>query len=75
MAQGTIKKLVSDRGFGFILPEGEAATGKDLFFHRADVQGTGYDALREGGRVSYELGKDERKGTPKATQVVSVLNS
>ena len=75
MAQGTIKKLVSDRGFGFILPEGEAATGKDLFFHRVDVKGTGYDALREGERVTYEIGTDERRGTPKATQVLSVLNN
>lgn len=71
MAQGTIKKLVSDRGFGFILPEGEPATGKDLFFHRSDVQGTGYDALREGQRVTYALGTDERRGTPKAIQVQS----
>ena len=75
MAQGTIKKLVSDRGFGFILPEGETESGKDLFFHRTDVQGTGYDALREGERVTYELGKDERRGTPKATQVRSVVNN
>ena len=71
MAQGTIKKLVSDRGFGFILPDGQSATSKDLFFHRADVQGTGYDALREGQKVSYEIGTDERRGTPKATQVQS----
>ena len=72
MAQGTIKKLVSDRGFGFILPEGEASTGKDLFFHRADVQGTSYDALREGQQVTYQIGTDERRGTPKATQVQAV---
>ncbi len=69
---GTIKKLVSDRGFGFILPEGPGTNGKDLFFHRSDVQGSGYDALREGERVSYDLGKDERRGTPKATNVKSV---
>lgn len=75
MAQGTIKKLVSDRGFGFILPEEAQADGRDLFFHRADVQGTGYDALREGEKVTFELGTDERKGTTKATVVRSVLNS
>jgi len=69
MALGTIKKLVNDRGFGFILPEGESATGKDLFFHRKDVEGTSYDALNEGERVSYEIGTDERRGTPKATRV------
>ena len=51
MAQGTIKKLVSDRGFGFILPENEPGSGNDLFFHRVDVQGSGYDMLREGENV------------------------
>ncbi|MEA3137206.1 MAG: cold shock protein [Thermoplasmata archaeon] len=69
MPNGTIKKLVSDRGFGFILPEGAAPTGADLFFHRADVGGAGYDALREGQKATYEVGKDERRGTPKAIKV------
>ncbi len=69
MAQGTIKKLVSDRGFGFILPEGAAPMGKDLFFHRVDVQGVSYDELREGEQVSYDVGTDERRGTPKANNV------
>jgi cold shock protein len=69
MAEGTIKKLVTERGFGFILPEGEAANGKDLFFHQTDVEGTSYDSLREGARVTYELGTDQRRGTPKATRV------
>ena len=69
MAQGTVKKLVIDRGFGFILPAEEAANGKDLFFHRSDVQGAGYDSLREGEQVTYDLGTDERRGTPKAANV------
>jgi CspA family cold shock protein len=69
MPTGTVKKLVSDRGFGFILPEGAAPTGKDIFFHRADVGGSGYDALREGQKVTFEMGTDERRGTPKALKV------
>lgn len=72
MAQGTIKKLVSDRGFGFILPQETPATGKDLFFHRADVLDAGYDHLREGEQVEYDLGTDERRGTPKANNVRAV---
>ena len=71
MAQGTIKKLVIDRGFGFILPEGEPANGKDLFFHRTNVEGSGYDALREGALVTYEIGTDERRGTPIAVHVLA----
>ena len=69
MPSGTIKKLVSDRGFGFIQPEGQAPGGKDLFFHRADVGGAGYDSLREGQKVSFDLGTDERRGSPKALKV------
>lgn len=69
MPNGTIKKLVSDRGFGFILPEGQAPTGKDLFFHRADVAGNGFDSLRDGQKVTYDLATDERRGTPKAVRV------
>ena len=71
MPQGTVKKLVIDRGFGFILPDGAAPTGDDLFFHRSDVRGAGYDALREGQRVTYDLGRDDRRGTEKATNVTS----
>jgi cold shock protein len=71
MPTGTVKKLVSDRGFGFILPEGQAPTGKDLFFHRADVGGAGYDSLREGQKVTFEMGTDERRGSPKAIKVVA----
>jgi len=68
MAQGTIKKLVTERGFGFIVPEDET-DGKDLFFHQSDVEATSYDSLREGARVTYDLGTDQRRGTPKATHV------
>ena len=69
MPNGTVKKLVSDRGFGFILPEGQAPTGKDLFFHRADVVANGYDSLRDGQKVTFDLATDERRGTPKAVRV------
>lgn len=72
MAQGTIKKLVRDRGFGFILPEGVTGDGNDLFFHRTDVQASDYDSLREGQQVTYDITTDERRGTPKATHVQGV---
>lgn len=69
MSQGTIKKLFIDRGFGFIVPEGADSAQKDIFFHRSDVQSDGYDQLREGEPVAYEIGTDERRGTPKAINV------
>ncbi len=52
MAEGTIKKL-TDKGFGFISTGG----GDELFFHSSSVQGTSFDQLREGQRVSFEEGR------------------
>lgn len=56
MPQGKIKKLVTDRGFGFI--EGDRG---DLFFHHSEVQGATLEELREGQMVDYEIGQG-RKG-------------
>ena len=52
MSQGTIKKLVSDKGFGFI--EGERG---ELFFHHSAVQGEVFEQLREGQAVEYSEGR------------------
>ena len=49
MPGGTIKRLVRDRGFGFIRDDG----GQEWFFHRSSVQGS-FDELNEGQRVSFE---------------------
>jgi CspA family cold shock protein len=62
MPQGRIKKIVSDRGFGFI--EGDKG---DLFFHHSEVQGTTFEGLREGQNVEYQVGQG-KKG-PCATAV------
>ena len=51
MPQGTIKKL-TNRGFGFI--EGEKG---DIFFHESALEGTTFEALREGQQVEYEEGQ------------------
>ena len=52
MAQGTIKKIISNKGFGFI--EGE---GGEFFFHSSAVENTSFDELREGQAVEYEEGQ------------------
>jgi CspA family cold shock protein len=62
MPKGKIKKIVSDRGFGFI--EGERG---DLFFHHSEVKGVTFEELREGQTVEYEVGQG-KKG-PCATSV------
>ena len=52
MSQGTIKKLISEKGFGFI--EGERG---ELFFHHSAVQGTAFESLHEGQKVDYTEGR------------------
>lgn len=52
MAEGTIKRI-TQKGFGFI----EDGTGKDMFFHSSSVEGVHYEELREGQRVSYNVGQ------------------
>lgn len=71
MPQGTIKKIATDRGFGFI----SAADG-DIFFHHSVVADEKFDELQEGQTVNYEVvtGPDERgrdKG-PRAGSVTPV---
>lgn len=64
MAAGTIKKLVSDRGFGFITGE----DGKDYFFHRDGLVGSlDFDRLVGGERVSFDLQASDRG--PRASNV------
>jgi len=57
MPQGTIKKLVTEKGFGFIAGERE-----DVFFHHSVVEGGMFDSLREGQKVEYSEGRGP-KGT------------
>jgi cold shock protein len=64
MQEGTIARLVSDRGFGFISRQGEE---KDLFFHSSDVKNAEFNSLKEGDKVTFELGEGP-KG-PAATNV------
>jgi CspA family cold shock protein len=62
MPQGTIKKLVADRGFGFI--KGDQG---EIFFHHSEVQGVAFEDLHEGQKVEYQIG--EGKKGPCATFV------
>jgi len=64
MPKGTIRRLIADRGFGFIRTE----RGEDLFFHRSKLEGVDYSSLREGQEVEYEVGQG-RNGRPEAVGV------
>ena len=58
MSKGTIKRIVRDRGFGFILVDGETS---EVFFHSNDVEGTTFDELNEGQQVEFETEPDPRQ--------------
>jgi len=49
---GTIKRK-TDKGFGFIA----ASNGTEYFFHQSSCVGTRFDDLREGQRVTFEVGQ------------------
>ncbi len=51
MAQGTIKKVIAEKGFGFI--QGERG---ELFFHHSALEGTSIEELREGQAVIFDEG-------------------
>jgi CspA family cold shock protein len=64
MATGTIKRVVSDRGFGFIVAEDE----KEYFFHRGALDDTlDFDRLSGGEKVEFDI-EQSPKG-PRANKV------
>ena len=50
-SKGTIKRIVSDKGFGFVADE----SGQEYFFHQSACQS--FDALREGQAVTFQTGQ------------------
>ncbi len=57
MATGIVKKLVAERGFGFITSD----DGKDYFFHRSAVAPTlDFERLVGGERVQFEVEQDPK---------------
>jgi CspA family cold shock protein len=64
VATGTIKKVVADRGFGFITAE----DSKDYFFHRGGLDSSlDFDRLVGGERVEFSI-EQSPKG-PRANNV------
>jgi len=51
--EGKIKKLIRERGFGFI----SAENGSEVFFHRSALQSINFDTLEEDDSVEFDLEK------------------
>lgn len=62
--QGTIKRLIADKHFGFIASE---ELGTDVFFHSSVLEGASFEELKEGQAVEFEH-EDAPRG-PKANSV------
>ena len=64
MTTGTVKRIVSDRGFGFIT----ADDGREVFFHRSAVAAPlEFDRIADGEKVQFEI-EEDAKG-PRARNV------
>ena len=63
MQTGKIKKLIRDRGFGFI----SATDGREIFFHQNSLVDVTFDTLNEGQEVEFEIEK-----SPKGPRAVNV---
>ncbi len=55
--RGTIRKLIRDKGYGFIASD----DGEDIFFHLSALAESQFDSLEEGQVVEYELEGDQSK--------------
>ena len=61
--KGKIKRLIRDRGFGFISAEDES----EVFFHFSTLEGVDFETLEEGTDVEFDVEKGP-KG-PRAANV------
>ncbi|MDK9710654.1 cold-shock protein [Acidaminobacter sp.] len=56
MMNGTVKWFNADKGFGFITDE----NGKDVFAHYSQINATGFRALEEGQKVTFDVAQGQK---------------
>ncbi|MEM8812265.1 MAG: cold-shock protein [Pseudomonadota bacterium] len=59
MQTGTVKFYNTQKGYGFIQPDGG---GKDVFVHATALERAGMMGLVEGQKVSFDTREDRRTG-------------
>ncbi|MGD9014848.1 MAG: cold shock domain-containing protein [Candidatus Omnitrophota bacterium] len=65
MHKGKIKKVIRDRGFGFI----SDTDGREVFFHRSGVLDNKFDSLNEAQEVAFDV-ENSAKG-PRAINITT----
>ena len=60
MATGSVKWFNSQKGYGFIQPQGGGG-GRDVFVHISAVERAGLSTLNEGQHVEYEIENNRGK--------------
>lgn len=65
MHTGKIKKLVRERGFGFIAD----TDGQEVFFHQTGLVEASFDALNEDQEVEFEVEVEKSEKGPRAINV------
>ena len=66
MAKGTVKFFNTNKGYGFIAPEGG---GNDVFVHVSALERAGLQPLNEGQRVEFETEVNKRSGKPAVSTI------
>ena len=67
MPTGTVKWFNSQKGYGFIQPQG--GSGKDVFVHISAVERAGLSTLNEGQTVEYEVVENRGKSAAENLKV------
>jgi cold shock protein len=65
MTKGSIKRVMKDRGYGFIKVE----DGREIFFHMSALQGLDFKGLMEGDLVECDVQNDKYNRGFKAVNV------
>jgi CspA family cold shock protein len=56
MSTGTVKRIIRERGFGFI----SAEDGREIFFHRTELQDIEFDDIGEGDQLEFTIVKGKK---------------
>jgi len=63
---GTVKWFNDSKGYGFIAQEG----GDDVFVHHSNISGEGFNSLKEGDKVTFEVEQGDKGPTAVNVQKV-----